>query len=94
MKPLKRKEKNASEKSSAVVVFCKYLTSIVVRLEPAILGLTATRSVHRANRESDGQLIRKCIILKPILFVMFGNLKLVLRIYTSIYSICMSAVNI
>ena len=35
--------------------------------------------------------MRKYIILKPILFVMFGNLKLKKRIYTSSYTICMSA---
>ena len=33
-----------------------------VLLEPTILALTATRSVHRANRDSGGQLIRKSII--------------------------------
>ena len=35
--------------------------------------------------------MRKCIILKPILFVMFGNLKLEQRIHTRSYGICMSA---
>ena len=34
-----------------------------------ISNLTAVGSVHRANRDSDGQVIKKCSILKPILFV-------------------------
>ena len=63
----------------------------VVRLEPTISMLTAIRSIQRAKRDSDGYRIRKYITLKSILFIMFGNLKLVLRIYTSLYGIFMSA---
>ena len=44
-----------------------------MRLEPTILAMTATRSVHRANWDSDGQMIKKCTIL----FVMSRNLQLV-----------------
>ena len=36
-------------------------------------------------------MIRKYITLKSILFIMFANLKLVLRSYTSLYGIFMSA---
>ena len=42
-------------------------------------------------KDSDGYMIRKCITLKSILFIMFENLKLVLRSYTSLYGIFMSA---
>ena len=40
----------------------KNISCHIVRLEPTILALTATVSVHRANRDSGGQLIRKSII--------------------------------
>ena len=53
--------------------------------------LTAIRSIQRAKRESDGYRIRKYITLKSMLFIMFANLKLVLRSYTSLYGIFMSA---
>ena len=36
-----------------------------MKLEPTISTLTDIGSVHRANRDSDGQRIRKCIIVKP-----------------------------
>ena len=62
----------------------------VLRLEPTISTLTAIHSFQRAKRESDGYRIRKYIILKSILFIMFANLKLVLRSYTSLYGIFMS----
>ena len=63
----------------------------VVRLEPTISMLTAIRSIQRAKRDNDGYRIRKYITLKSILFIMFANLKLVLRSYTSLYGIFMSA---
>ena len=63
----------------------------VVRLEPTISTLTAMPSVQMAKRDSDGYRIRKSFCLKSILFIMFANLKLVLRSYTSLYGIFMSA---
>ena len=63
----------------------------VVRLEPTISTLTAIRSIQMAKRDSDGYRIRKYFTLKSILFIMFANLKLVLRSYTSSYGIFMSA---
>ena len=56
-----------------------------------ISTLTAIRSIQRARRDSNGYRIRKYITLKSILFIMFANLKLVLRSYTSLYGIFMSA---
>ena len=61
------------------------------RLEPTISTLTAIRSIQMAKRDSDGYRIRKYFTLKSILFIMFANLKLVLRSYTSLYGIFMSA---
>ena len=63
----------------------------VVRLEPTISTLTAICSIQMAKRDSDGHRIRKSVDLKSILFIMFENLKLVLRSYTSLYGIFMSA---
>ena len=63
----------------------------VMRLEPTISTLTAIRSIQMAKRDSDGYRIRKSEDLKSILFIMFANLKLVLRSYTSLYGIFMSA---
>ena len=63
----------------------------VVRLEPTISMLRAIRSIQRAKPDSDGYRIRKCITLKSLLFIMFANLKLFLRRYTSLYGIFMSA---
>ena len=63
----------------------------VIRLESTISMLTAIRSIQRAKRDSDGYRIRKYITLKSILFIMFANLKIVLRRYTSLYGIFMSA---
>ena len=62
-----------------------------MRLEPTISMLIAIRSIQRAKRDSDGYRIRKYITLKSILFIMFGNLKLVFRRYTNLYGIFMSA---
>ena len=62
-----------------------------MRLEPTISTLTAIRSIQMAKRDSDGYKIRKYFTLKSILFIMFANLKLVLRSYTSLYGIFMSA---
>ena len=56
-----------------------------------ISTLTAMPSIHLAKRDSDGYRIRKYFRLKSILFIMFANLKLVLRSYTSLYGIFMSA---
>ena len=73
---------------------CKYLKKnilYVVRLEPTISTLTAIRSIQMGKRDSDGYRIRKYFTLKSILFIMFANLKLVLRSYTSLYGIFMSA---
>ena len=74
---------------------CEYLKKnqilYVVRLEPTISTLTTIRSIQMAKRDSDGYRIRKYFILKSILFIMFANLKLVLRSYTSLYGIFMSA---
>ena len=61
----------------------------VVRLEPTISTMTALRSIQRAKRDSDGYRIRKYITLKSIL--LFANLKLVLRSYTGLYGIFVSA---
>ena len=58
----------------------------VVGLEPTISTLTAIRFIQMTKRDSD-----KSEDLKSILFIMFANLKLVLRSYTSLYSIFMSA---
>ena len=63
----------------------------VVRLEPTISTLTDIRSIQMAKRDSDGYRIRKSEDLKVILFIMFANLKLVLRSYTSLYGIFTSA---
>ena len=63
----------------------------VVRLEPTISTLTAMPSIQMAKRYSDGYGIRKYFCLKSILFIMFANLKIVLRSYTSLYGIFMSA---
>ena len=63
----------------------------VVRLEPTISTLTAIRSIQMAKRDSDGYSMRKYFTLKSILFIMFANLKLVLRSYTSLYGIFMNA---
>ena len=62
-----------------------------MRLEHTISMLTAIRSIQRAKQDSDGYRIRKYINLKSILFIMFANLKLVLRRYMSLYGIFMSA---
>ena len=62
----------------------------VVRLEPMISTLTAMPSIQMTKRDGDGYGIRKYLCLKSILF-MFANLKLVLRSYTSLYGIFMSA---
>ena len=62
-----------------------------MRLEPTISPLTATRSIQMAKRDSDRYRIRKSEDLKSILFIMFANLKLVLRRYMSLYGIFMSA---
>ena len=63
----------------------------VVRLKPTISTLTAISSIQRAKRDSGGYRIRKYITLKSILFIMFANLKLVLRSYANLYGIFMSA---
>ena len=63
----------------------------VLRLEPTISTLTAVRSIQMAKRDSDWYRIRKSEDLKSILFTLFANLKLVLRSYTSLYGIFMSA---
>ena len=63
----------------------------VVRLEPTISTSTAVRSIRMAKRDSDGYRIRKYFSLISILFIMFANLKLVLRSYKSLYGIFMSA---
>ena len=63
----------------------------VVRLEPTISSLTAIGSIQKAKRDSDVYVIRKYISLKSILSIMFANLNLVLRSYTSLYGIFMSA---
>ena len=63
----------------------------IVRLEPTMSTLTAIRSIQMAKRDSDEYRIRKYFTLKSILFIMFANLKLVLRSYTSLYGIFMSA---
>ena len=63
----------------------------VVRLEPTISTLTAMPSIQMAKRDSDGCGIRKYFCLRSILFIMFADLKLVLRSYTSLYGIFMSA---
>ena len=63
----------------------------VVRLEPTVSTFTAMPSIQMAKRDSDGYGIRKYFCLKSILFIMFANLKLVLRSYTSLYGIFMSA---
>ena len=65
-----------------------------MRLEPTISTLTAIRSIRMAKRDSDGYRIRKYFslnMLKSIVFIMYVNLKLVLRSYTSLYGIFMSA---
>ena len=62
-----------------------------MRIEPTISTLTAIRSIQMAKRDSDGYRIRKSKDLKSILLIMFANLKLVLRSYTSLYSKFMSA---
>ena len=64
-----------------------------------ISTLTAMPSIQMAKRDGDGYGIRngdgygirKYFCLKSILFIMFANLKLVLRRYTSLYGIFMSA---
>ena len=53
--------------------------------------LTVIRAIQRAKWDIDGYMIRKNITLKSILFIMFADLKLVLRSYTSLYGIFMSA---
>ena len=65
--------------------FLKKYKLYVVRLEPTISTLTAIRSIRMAKRDSDGYRSRKNFCLKSILFIMFANLKLVLRSYTSLY---------
>ena len=70
--------------------FKKIYILYVVRLEPTISTSTAMPSIQMAKRDSDGYRIRK-YCLKSILFIMFANLKLVLRSYTSLYGIFMSA---
>ena len=73
-------------------IFKKYIYILyVVILEPTISTLTAMPSIQMAKRDSDGYRIRKYFSLKSILFIMFANLKLVLRSYTSLYGIFMSA---
>ena len=62
-----------------------------MRLEPTISTLTAMPSIQMAKRDSDEYRISKYFSLKSILFIMFANLKLVLRSYTSLYGIFMSA---
>ena len=62
-----------------------------MRLEPTISTLTPMPSIQMAKRDSDGYRIRKYFYLKSIIFIMFANLKLVLRSYTSLYGIFMSA---
>ena len=71
--------------------FKKKKTLHVLRLEPTISSLTAVRSIQMAKRDSDRYRIRKSEDLKSILFILFANLKLVLRSYTSLYGIFMSA---
>ena len=75
-----------------IKIFEKYIYILyVVGLEPTISTLTAMPSIQMAKRDSDGYVIRKYFSLKSILFIMFANLKLVLRSYTSLYGIFMSA---
>ena len=62
-----------------------------MKFERTISTFTAIRSIRMAKRDSDGYRSRKYITLKSILFIMFANLKLVLRSYTSLYGIFMSA---
>ena len=62
-----------------------------MRLEPTISALTAIRSNQMAKGDSVGYRIRKYFTLKSILFIMFANLKIVLRSYTCLYGIFMSA---
>ena len=62
-----------------------------MRLEPMISTLTAIRSIQMAKRDSDGYRIKKSKDLKSIRFIMFENLNLVLRSYTSLYGIFVSA---
>ena len=57
----------------------------VVKLEPTISILTVLRYIQRAQWNSVGYRIRKYITLKSVLFIMFANLKLVLRRYTNLY---------
>ena len=57
----------------------------VMRLETAISTSTTIRSIQRAKRDSDWYMIRKHITLKSILFIMFANLKIVLRKILSVY---------
>ena len=52
----------------------------VVELEPTISTLTAMPSIQMAKLDRDGKGIRKYFCLKSILFIMFANLKLVLRV--------------
>ena len=56
-----------------------------------ISTLTAIRSIQMAKRDSDGYRIKKSKDLKSIRFIMFENLNLVLRSYTSLYGIFVSA---
>ena len=56
-----------------------------------ISTLTAIRSIQTAKRDSDEYRVRKYFSLKSTLFILFANLKLVLRSYTSLYGIFMSA---
>ena len=72
-------------------IFLKIYILYVVRLEPTISTLTAIPSIQMAKRASDGYRIRKYFSLKSILFILFANLKLVLRSYTSLNGIFMSA---
>ena len=71
------------------IFFLKIL--YVVRFEPTISTLTAKCSIQMAKRDRDGYRIRKSAGLKSILFIMFANLKLVVRSYTSLYGIFMNA---
>ena len=61
------------------IFFLKIL--YVVRLEPTISTLTATRSIQMAKRDSDGYRIRKSEDLKSIFFIMFANLISFTEIY-------------
>ena len=68
-----------------------YIVCREIRTHDLNLDSNALYPNGKGGGGSDGYRIRKYFCLKSILFILFANLKLVLRSNTSLYGIFMSA---